>query len=70
MIDHRPADPATSRRSRAVHRLQLGMVFTKLLQRSDGQQIPVKPEAKERDSRIEPAIDAHGMDVLGEGLAN
>jgi hypothetical protein len=64
MIDHRSADPPTSRRLGGVHRLQLCVARRKLLQRSDAEQLTVEAEAEQRQSRIEESVDVKCMDVL------
>lgn len=65
MIDHRSADPLTSRHLGGVHGLQLCVASIKLLKGSDSEELTFEAEAEEHDSRIEEAIDVKRMDVLG-----
>ena len=68
MIDHRPADPATSRRLCGVHGLQLRVRPVKLLECSDSEELTVDAEAEERDGRIKETVDVQRVDVRTRGV--
>jgi hypothetical protein len=68
MLQHRPADPATTRRFGRVHRLQLSVLRIELFERPDSEELTFEAKAKERNRRIEEAINVEHMDVLGRAV--
>lgn len=64
VLEHRAADAASSRLLGSVHRLELGVAFTKLLQRSYAEQLPVEAAAEECESRIEQPVGVQCVGVL------
>jgi alkyldihydroxyacetonephosphate synthase len=68
MVDHRSADPASPRRLRRMHGLQLGVVLIKPLQRAHAEDLTVDAEAEERNGRIDEAVNVKRVHVLGRAM--
>jgi hypothetical protein len=68
MIEHRSADPSTSRRLGGMHGLQLGVTLVEPLERRDAKKLTVEAKAEEGDSWIAESLDVKGMDVLGRSV--
>jgi len=68
MTEHRTAQAPAACRLGRVHRLQLGVLVVEALERADGEQLAVDPEAVERDRRVGEAVDVERVPVLGRDL--
>src|SRR5437667_7632770 len=63
MIHHRPAHPLASGGLTRVHRLHFGVRGIEPLERSDSYEHAASVGAKERDGRVQKAVDSQGMHV-------
>src|SRR5213592_3671876 len=63
MIHHRSAHPLASGGLTRVHRLHFGVRGIEPLERSDSYEHAASVGAKERDGRVQKAVDSQGMHV-------
>lgn len=65
---HRFTGTAATRRFGRVHRLQLGVLAIKLLQRADGDELALLAQGEERQGWVEAVVDFEGVNVLRRGV--
>jgi len=68
VVDHCSTDASAPRRVGGVHRLQLRVSVTELLQGAKTEEFVTSAEGEERNGRVEQAVDVQRVAILGRAV--